>query len=108
MQLPDHTSVLGYQIFWNGQCLNDLQVPTLICLGTSTTGLYATVSYFKNHKAFWLVVNLILFRLQSSLYCKMQWSFRALDKREYLMIIEGYFFLFLIETICCDPSSEPF
>ena len=23
------------------------------------------------------------------------------------MIIEGYFFLFLIETICCDPSSEP-
>ena len=29
---------------------------------------------------------------------------RALDKREYLMII---FFLFLIETIYCDPSSEP-
>ena len=28
---------------------------------------------------------------------------RALDKREYLMII----FLFLIKTICCDPSSEP-
>ena len=28
---------------------------------------------------------------------------RALDKRKYLMII----FLFLIETICCDPSSEP-
>ena len=28
---------------------------------------------------------------------------RALDKREYLMII----FLILIETICCDPSSEP-
>ena len=23
------------------------------------------------------------------------------------MISEGYFFLFLIETICCDPSSEP-
>ena len=23
------------------------------------------------------------------------------------MIIEGKFFLFLIETICCDPSSEP-
>ena len=23
------------------------------------------------------------------------------------MIIEGYFFLFLIETICYDPSSEP-
>ena len=23
------------------------------------------------------------------------------------MIIEGQFFLFLIETICCDPSSEP-
>ena len=23
------------------------------------------------------------------------------------MIIEGLFFLFLIETICCDPSSEP-
>ena len=30
-------------------------------------------------------------------------SIRALDKREYLMII----FLFLMETICCDPSSEP-
>ena len=28
---------------------------------------------------------------------------RALDKREYVMII----FLILIETICCDPSSEP-
>ena len=28
---------------------------------------------------------------------------RTLDKREYLMII----FLFLIETICCEPSSEP-
>ena len=24
------------------------------------------------------------------------------------MIIEGYFFLFLIETICCDPSCEQF
>ena len=23
------------------------------------------------------------------------------------MIIEGLFFLFLVETICCDPSSEP-
>ena len=23
------------------------------------------------------------------------------------MIIEGKFFLFLIETICCGPSSEP-
>ena len=23
------------------------------------------------------------------------------------MIIEGLFFLFFIETICCDPSSEP-
>ena len=32
---------------------------------------------------------------------------RDLDKRAYLMIIEGYFFLCLIETICCDPSSEP-
>ena len=32
---------------------------------------------------------------------------RALDKREFLIIIEGYFFLFLIESICCDPSSEP-
>ena len=28
---------------------------------------------------------------------------RALVKREYLMII----FIFLIKTICCDPSSEP-
>ena len=32
---------------------------------------------------------------------------RALDKREYLMIIERLFFLFFIDTICCDPSSEP-
>ena len=30
---------------------------------------------------------------------------RALDKRENLMI--NNFFLFLIETICCNPSSEP-
>ena len=29
-------------------------------------------------------------------------SYSELDKRENLMIIEGYFFLFLIETICCD------
>ena len=29
---------------------------------------------------------------------------RALDKREYLMII----FLFLVKTMCCDPSSELF
>ena len=28
-------------------------------------------------------------------------SCRAVDKREYLMMI---FFLFLTETICCDPS----
>ena len=33
-------------------------------------------------------------------------SGRALDKRAYLMIIEGQCCLFLIETICCDPSSE--
>ena len=32
---------------------------------------------------------------------------RGLDKRGYWMITEGYFFLFLIETICCDRSSEP-
>ena len=30
---------------------------------------------------------------------------RVLDKRVYLMI---FFFLSLIETICCDPSAEPF
>ena len=24
------------------------------------------------------------------------------------MIIEGQFFLFIIETMCCDPSSERF
>ena len=24
------------------------------------------------------------------------------------MIIDGYFFLFLFETICRDPSSQPF
>ena len=34
-------------------------------------------------------------------------SIRALDKREYLKLIEGQVFLFLIETISCDPSSEP-
>ena len=28
-------------------------------------------------------------------------------KREYSLIIEGEFFLFLIETIRCDPLSEP-
>ena len=31
---------------------------------------------------------------------------RGLDKREFLMIIERYFFLFLIETIYCDTSSR--
>ena len=35
-------------------------------------------------------------------------SIRVLDKREHLVIIEVYFFLFLIETICCDPSSIPY
>ena len=37
----------------------------------------------------------------------LDFKFRALEKRGYLMIIEGKFFLFLIETICCEPSSEP-
>ena len=31
---------------------------------------------------------------------------RALDEKELLMITEGKFFLFLSETMCCDPSSE--
>ena len=31
---------------------------------------------------------------------------RALDKREYLMIIQDNFFSFLNETVFCDPSSE--
>ena len=46
-------------------------------------------------------------RQQSSIcsnVCLVDCFGRALDKREYLMII---FFLFLIETIGCDPSSEP-
>ena len=33
-------------------------------------------------------------------------KYRAEDKKEYLMIIKGSFFLFLIETICCGPMSE--
>ena len=32
---------------------------------------------------------------------------RALDKREYLMIIRDNFLLILHKNICCDPSSEP-
>ena len=32
--------------------------------------------------------------------------FRALDKREYLMIIKDIL-LILHKNICCDPSSEP-
>ena len=32
---------------------------------------------------------------------------RALDKREYWMIIRDNFSLILHKTICCDPSSEP-
>ena len=32
---------------------------------------------------------------------------RAQYKRAYLIIIERQFFIFLIETICCDSSSEP-
>ena len=31
---------------------------------------------------------------------------RALGKGEYLILTKEYFFLFLIETIYCDPSSE--
>ena len=34
-------------------------------------------------------------------------SSRALDKREYLVIIREIFLLTLHKTICCDPSSEP-
>ena len=32
-------------------------------------------------------------------------SLRAVDKRGYLMVIEEYFFLFLIETICCVDET---
>ena len=39
--------------------------------------------------------------------CIIKSVIRALDKRGYLKIIKGKFFFFLIETICCDPSSEP-
>ena len=35
-------------------------------------------------------------------------SIRVPDKPIFLMIIQGKFSLYLIETICCDPSSEPF
>ena len=31
---------------------------------------------------------------------------RALDKREYLVIIRDNFFLILYKNLCCDPSSE--
>ena len=31
---------------------------------------------------------------------------RGLDKREYLMILQHKFFLFLNVILCCDPSSE--
>ena len=33
--------------------------------------------------------------------------FRALDKREYLMIFRDNFLQILHKNICCDPSSEP-
>ena len=38
--------------------------------------------------------------------CALPYFNRAPDKREYSMITEGYFDFFLIENICCDPSSE--
>ena len=34
-----------------------------------------------------------------------QYLIRDLDNRKYLF--NGYCFLFLVETTCCDPSSEP-
>ena len=34
-------------------------------------------------------------------------ALRALDKREYLVIIRENFCLILHINICCDPSSEP-
>ena len=40
------------------------------------------------------------------LHSRAELSCRALDKSGYL-IIEDSFFLSLIETICCDLSSEP-
>ena len=33
--------------------------------------------------------------------------YRALDKREYLLIIRDNFLLNLHKTIYCDPLSEP-
>ena len=32
---------------------------------------------------------------------------RALDKREYLVIIRDIFLIILHKNICCDPLSEP-
>ena len=34
-------------------------------------------------------------------------DFRAVDKKEYLVIMRDNFLLILCKTICCDPSSEP-
>ena len=33
--------------------------------------------------------------------------YRALDKREYLVIIRDNFSFILHKNVCCDPSSEP-
>ena len=32
---------------------------------------------------------------------------RALDKREYFLIIRDILLLILHKNICCDPSSDP-
>ena len=48
-----------------------------------------------------------LFRLYQIAALEAVRSVRALDKREYLVIIMGEFLLILHKTISCDPSSEP-
>ena len=35
-----------------------------------------------------------------------KYQIRALDENGYLVIIEGIFLFSVIESICCDPSSE--
>ena len=34
--------------------------------------------------------------------------FRAVEKKEYLVISKDIFLLILHVNMCCDPSSEPF
>ena len=73
---------------------------------------FPTLNWVSLHTAFHYHPSIIFiclkyFENDIQLHHPSSWQARALDTREYFMKIEEWFFLFLTQTICCDPSSEP-